>query len=89
MGPPTSPAPGDELRDRAHRLAILADRIEAASVMRLTESFVARAVEGTRSTLCARLLDANLHQLHAAADDLRLVAFRLRSRADNGDGIAA
>lgn len=35
-----------------------------------------------RTRLCEALLERNLHQLHRAADDLRVTAMRFRTRAD-------
>lgn len=38
-----------------------------------------------RDRLCVAMLERNLHQLHRAADDLRVTAMRFRERADELD----
>lgn len=38
-----------------------------------------------RERLCRAMLERNLHQLHRAADDLRVTAMRFRERADELD----
>ena len=38
-----------------------------------------------RDRLCLAMLERNLHQLHRAADDLRVTAMRFRERADELD----
>jgi hypothetical protein len=43
------------------------------------------AVSDRRTRLCEALLERNLHQLHRAADDLRVTAMRFRTRADELD----
>ena len=64
------------LRQRAAHLHDVASRVERSRVMRL---------EGAPSELARRLLDRNLHQLHAAVEDLRDAAHRFRRRADELD----
>ena len=38
-----------------------------------------------RGRMCEAMLQRNLHQLHRAADDLRITAMRFRERADEFD----
>lgn len=64
------------LRQRSAHLQDLAARIEQSLVMRLDEA---------PTPLARRLLDRNLHQLHVAADELRVAAERWRRRADELD----
>lgn len=64
------------LRQRSAHLLDLAARVERSPAMHLGEA---------PSELARRLLDRNLHQLHAAADDLRVAADRFRRRADELD----
>lgn len=53
--------------------------------MSLTDNRSGAAVSDRRTRLCEVLLDRNLHQLHRAADDLRITAMRFRTRADELD----
>lgn len=80
---PSSYAP--ELRRRADHLVELAADIEHAVVLRLPD--VAAGPDdgwaGRRARLCEHMLETNLHQLHRAADELRLTALRFRRRADD------
>lgn len=68
------------LRQRAAHLLDVAMRVERSRVMRLDDA---------PSELARRLLDRNLHQLHAAIDDLRDAAHRFRRRADELDRAVA
>lgn len=77
------------LRQRAGHLCELAATIERSLVMNLPEA-VDRSVwppstSAGRIRLCERLLEANLRQLHQAADDLRMTAHRFRRRAEEFD----
>lgn len=94
MKDPTAADPGDgssyapDLRRRAAELAELARSIERSIVMTLVERDASAhppPVLGRRDRLCAAMLDRNLHQLHRAADDLRVTAMRFRERADELD----
>lgn len=99
MEQPTAPAHtagssySPELRRRAAELSELAGSIERSLVMTLVDRDVADADETTEATpwaanrakLCEAMLRRNLHQLHRAADDLRLTAMRFRERADELD----
>lgn len=67
------------LRQRSAHLHDVAARVERSLVMGL---------DGAPSELARRLLDRNLHQLHLAVDDLRVVADRCRRRADELDRAA-
>jgi hypothetical protein len=71
-----------ELRRRADHLAELARSIERSLVMSLPETVSSDAACDRRTRLCEALLERNLHQLHRAADDLRVTAMRFRTRAD-------
>jgi len=71
-----------ELRRRADHLAELARSIERSLVMRLPETIGGATTSDRRTRLCEALLERNLHQLHRAADDLRVTAMRFRTRAD-------
>lgn len=42
-------------------------------------------IPSRRERLCLAMLERNLHQLHRAADDLRVTAMRFRERADELD----
>ena len=64
------------LRQRAAGLRDIAARIEQALVTTLDDP---------PNELARLLLDANLRQLHLAADDLRDAAFRFSVRADELD----
>jgi len=85
----TTHTDNDELRRRARHLAELADTLERSAAMRLHDGFATYDHDydhnGERGRLCDRLLASNLHQLHTAAEELRLVAFRLSSRAGPAD----
>ena len=70
-----------ELRRRARHLTDLACRIERSLVLTLAET-ADWDVSVPRIRLCDELLRCNLHQLHRAADDLRVTALRFRERAD-------
>ena len=71
-----------ELRRRADHLAELARAIEGSLVMSLPETVSGATASDRRTRLCEALLERNLHQLHRAADDLRVTAMRFRTRAD-------
>ncbi len=74
-----------ELRRRAQHLVELAAAIERSLVMSLAVTVDAAPNAGIvprRERLCDALLQRNLHQLHRAADDLRVTAMRFRTRAD-------
>ncbi|MFW2334330.1 hypothetical protein [Ilumatobacter sp.] len=101
MDTPTAPAdPGGssyapDLRRRADELGELARSIERSLVMTLIGP--AGASDGEprdgpiptdRDRLNAAMLERNLHQLHRAADDLRVTAMRFRQRADELDDAA-
>ena len=47
------------------------------------------AIAPGRAGLCQVLLERNLHQLHRAADDLRVTAMRFRERADELEAAVA
>jgi hypothetical protein len=70
----------DRLRSRAAHLSELASQIESALVMSL-QNEPARPSTQARSRLCERMLSANLHQLHVAAEDLRATALAFRKQA--------
>ena len=72
------------LRDRAEHLAELARSIERSLVMHLADA-PSVTPRDRRTQLCHALLERNLHQLHRAADDLRVTAMRFRTRADELD----
>lgn len=71
-----------ELRRRADRLVRLANQIERSPVMTLPDRAHESTWHTSRARLCSAMLERNVHQLHCAADDLRMTAFRIRSRAD-------
>lgn len=73
-----------DLRRRADELSDLARSIEHSLVMTLTDD-VDSWTTTTRGRLCEEMLQRNLHQLHRAADDLRVTAMRFRERADELD----
>lgn len=83
--PPTS-AYAPELRRRADHLVELARSIERSLVMSLDimppDDVDRPPTPDCRTRLCGVLLERNLHQLHRAADDLRVTAMRFRTRAD-------
>ena len=74
-----------DLRRRADRLFQLSQRIEQSLVMALDSELVDTGWDSPRGRLCEQLLRRNLHQLHRAADDLRVTAMRFRERADELD----
>lgn len=74
-----------ELRRRADHLAALARSIEGSLVMTLADAMPENPPLDRRSLLSDALLQRNLHQLHRAADDLRVTAMRFRARADEID----
>ena len=78
---------GPDLRRRAAELGDLAQSIERAIVMTLTDDVDAseRTVVTARDRLNLAMLERNLHQLHRAADELRGTAMRFRERADELD----
>jgi hypothetical protein len=83
---PTERSPySPELRRRAEHLAVLAQQIERSLVMTLDEAAHAAGWSSHRARLCEEMLHRNLHQLHRAADDLRVTAMRFRLRADELD----
>ena len=73
-----------ELRRRADHLVELARLIERSLVMTLASTSETPPTD-RRARLCQALLERNLHQLHRAADDLRVTAMRFRTRADELD----
>lgn len=74
-----------DLRRRADHLTELSCRIEEALVTALDARVVDVHWSSPRGRLCEQLLRRNLHQLHRAADDLRVTAMRFRERADELD----
>lgn len=93
--PITGSSDGPGLRRRADELGELACSIERLLVMTLLEpqrtapasidATTDRSGPGDRRQLCEALLQRNLHQLHRAADELRVTAMRFRERADELD----
>lgn len=81
---PDGSAYAPELRRRAEHLTELAAAIERSLVMTLADD-EEPAETGAEARLCRALLARNLHQLHRAADDLRITAHRFRARADELD----
>jgi len=89
----TALAPGEgssyapDLRRRADELGELAQSIERALVMTLTDDVgtVERSAPTARDRLNRAMLERSLHQLHRAADELRVTAMRFRERADELD----
>lgn len=73
------------LRQRAAHLAELAAAIERSRAMRLPDELRRSGWATSRATLCDRMLERNLHQLHEAAEQLREDAWRLRRRASELD----
>lgn len=73
------------LRQRAARLAALAAAIDRSIVCSLPEHASDTSWRGASGDLAVAMLERNLHQLHRAADDLRLRAHRFRVRADELD----
>jgi hypothetical protein len=73
------------LRQRAVHLRELAAAIERSPVTALPDAADDDGWTSPRAELCERILRRNVHQLHAAADDLRETALRLRRRADELD----
>lgn len=82
--PPLSPH-ATALRQSAARLAALAAAIDRSVVCALPEHADEAAWTGASGELAVAMLRRNLHQLHRAADDLRLRAHRFRVRADELD----
>ncbi len=78
-----------ELRRRADHLVRLAAEIEQSLVMSLADNTSESNWHTRRARLCDAMLERNLHQLHHAADDLRMTAFRFFERADDLDARAA
>jgi hypothetical protein len=74
-----------ELRRRAAHLAAFAQQIERSLVMTLDDAAPTAGWSTPRAHLCDEMLRRNLHQLHRAADDLRVTAMRFRQRADELD----
>ena len=74
-----------ELRQRAVHLCELAATIERSLVMALPDVIEQAAWTTRRARLCEQMLEANLRQLHQAAEDLRTTAFRFRQRAAQFD----
>lgn len=74
-------ARADLLRERARHLRELADTIESLSVMRLDRHADDDTWRGPRPLLCRSTLAVNQQQLHRAADDLRLHAYRFEQQA--------
>jgi hypothetical protein len=83
--PPTTHPHSSMLRQRASGLVDLAVTIERTLVLSLPDHAERAGWSGRRARLCGSMLARNLHQLHRAADDLRVVAHRLRCRADELD----
>lgn len=71
------------LRQRASGLVDLARSIERSGVVSLSDR--ATSWPGRRAELALAMLCNNVQQLHRAADDLRMIAFRFRQRADELD----
>ncbi len=69
------------LRERARHLRELADTIESLPVMRLDRHADDGTWRGPRPSLCRSTLAVNQQQLHGAADDLRLHAYRFEQQA--------
>ncbi len=70
-----------QLRARARRLRHLARTIDTTPAMQLEGLADDATWRGQRPSLCVGLLQRNLAQLHAAADDLRWQAHLLDARA--------
>ena len=81
-------ARAQELRRRARHLRGLATTIEQMPVMRLDHWCDDDTWRGPRPQLCRATLQSSQHQLHAAADELRLHAYRFELEADHLDAIA-
>lgn len=74
------------LRHRATELRQFATAIEHAQVFTLDDAGEPDPPgEARRMALCRRLLARNLHQLLAAADELRDTAYRFETRAAHLD----
>jgi hypothetical protein len=73
------------LRQRAATLRDLAGSIERSVVMTLHDLAGGDTWSTPRARLCEAMLTRNLHQLHAAADNLRDTAFRMQVRASELD----
>jgi hypothetical protein len=78
----------DLLRERARHLRELAETIESMPVMRLEHHADDDTWRGPRASLCRSTLAVNQQQLHRAADDLRLHAYRFEHRAAELDVLA-
>jgi hypothetical protein len=78
----------DHLRHRADHLRTLATEIERLPVMSLERWADDDTWRGARPLLCRTTLHANQQQLHAAADDLRLHAWRFELEARQLDAVA-
>lgn len=81
-------AQADGLRSRARHLRELATAIERMPVMRLDRWCDDDTWRGPRPALCRSTLQRNQHQLHAAADELRLHAYRFELEAEHLDAVA-
>ena len=81
-------ARADQLRSRARHLRDLATRIEQMPVMRLDRWCDDDTWRGPRPWLCRSTLRTNQHQLHAAAEELRLHAHRFELEAEHLDAVA-
>ncbi len=79
---PIEGADPTELRRRADQLVRLANQIERSPVMTLADQVWESTWHSRRAQLCSAMLERNVHQLHRAADDLRMTGFRLKARAD-------
>lgn len=84
----TATTRGAALRLRAHRLRELATAIETMPAMSLDTHAGEETWQGQRPMLCRTLLSTNQHQLHGAADDLRVHALRLERDAEELDAAA-
>lgn len=73
------------LRQRSGHLTALASAIERSLVLSLGDAAELTAWSTPRSRMCEQMLAANVRQLHRAADDLRMTAFRFRQRATELD----
>jgi hypothetical protein len=77
----TSSAYSPELRRRADHLLDLSRQIEQTLVLSLPDELEPLAARSRHVELYEAMLNRNLHQLHRAADDLRLTAMRFREHA--------
>jgi hypothetical protein len=76
------------LHHRAATLRALATAIERTPATTLEHAAGDDTWRGERPLLCRNVLIANLAQIHAAADDLRLHAWQLEREARAMDAIA-